>query len=629
MKNIFTFLIIILFNLTYAQSDLYVSNNSYVFVDGDGFSSDASGASVPLFVTNAINLDGTNAYIYLRDDAQLFQGNGVTGNSGTGRLSVYQTGNSNTYQYNYWGSPVGINSGPAGNSVFTPNINFYRETAAPITSTPFGFISGYDGTTTQIASYWLYTYIGLPATTNPYEDWIGLGGGSLPVGGDPSGTLAPGYGFTMKGNPSGAQQYDFRGRPNKGDISATINPNKETLVGNPYPSAIDSYYFIHDSHNQTNTTGVLKYWQQHPGSSSHNLADYVGGYALYTNAATNNNGTPADLTDDTVVDSFTPAVFYMYLLDGSIASGPPIANSMPKTAYRYIPIGQGFMMEGSGSASSVVFKNSHRVYYKQSDANSSFFRTDGAHANRTSETQYTDEGYNVVPEDFKRFRINVGFDNNGSGSYTRQLLMNFHRTATNGFDYGLEAQISELLNSDAHWTLEGTPYIIQAFNFNETLTIPLVVKVQNQQLVRFGIYDVQNFEESQPIYIHDIDNDVYVDLTVQAYELILDQGLYSDRFEITFTSESLSTDEITSNDFTIYQDNSNSQLTIINPKRLSINQVTLFDITGKHILNETNLPLKSNYKFSTQSLSDGVYITKIELKSSEEISKKVIVANKN
>ena len=53
--------------------------------------------------------------------------------------------------YNYWCSPVGINSGAAGNTVFTPNVNFYRETAAPITSSVFGYIGGYNGTTTQIA----------------------------------------------------------------------------------------------------------------------------------------------------------------------------------------------------------------------------------------------------------------------------------------------------------------------------------------------------------------------------------------------------------------------------------------------------------------------------------------------
>lgn len=622
-RTYYSFILVFLFfQFTTAQTDLYVNDGSYVFVDGSAFNSGSNNA--PLFVTNDINLNN-NGYIYLRNDAQLIQSKSTGNNAGNGKLSVYQTGNSNTYQFNYWGFPVGINSGGSGNTVFTPNVNFYRETAAPITSAPFGFVNSYDGTTTEIASYWLYTFIGLPSTANAYEDWIGLGGGSIPVGGDPNGTLASGYGFTMKGNPSGTQQYDFRGRPNSGTISVILNPNRETLVGNPYPSAIDSYLFIHDAHNATNSTGVLKFWQQHPGSDSHQLADYVGGYAHYTNTATNNNGTPNDLTDDTVVDSFTPAVFYMYLLDGSIASGPPISNSMPKIAYRYIPIAQGFMMEGSASANSVEFKNAHRIFYKQSGANSAFFRT----TNDTSitQTEYTEEGYNIVPEDFKRFRINIGFDNNGTGSYTRQLLMNMHDTATDGFDYGLEAPISELLNSDAHWVQDGKPYTIQAFNFDESLVIPLVVKVENNQMVRFDIHDIQNFDDSQPIYIHDKENDLYIDLKTQPYEIILDSGIYTDRFEVTFTTELLSNEEFNIKDFTIFQDNSNALLTVVNPKGLDINQVSLFDITGKLVINKTKLSTKDRYQFSTKNLSSGVYIATISLANGTERSKKVIVKN--
>src|SRR5690606_9589733 len=122
--------------------------------------------------------------------------NPAANNSGTGRLSVYQTGTSNTYMYNYWGSPVGQNTGAAGNTDFMPSNNFYLETGAPITSTLFGYTSGYNGTTTQISEYWLYKFTGVTPTPDEYQDWIGLGGGAS---GDRNGTLEPGYGFTMKG----------------------------------------------------------------------------------------------------------------------------------------------------------------------------------------------------------------------------------------------------------------------------------------------------------------------------------------------------------------------------------------------------------------------------------------------
>lgn len=631
MKYLYTLVLFAICSLTFAQSDLYVSNGSYVYVDGTSF---ASGPNVaPLYVTDDVNLN-TNGHIYLRNDAQLLQSNATTTstNTGAGQLSVQQTGNSNTYMYNYWASPVGQNSGTAGNMALRPNNNFYRETGAPITSTNYGFVSGYDGTATQISSYWLYSFTGLPTTTNAYEDWIGLGGGALPVGGDPNGTLAAGYGFSMKGNPSGAQKYDFRGRPNNGDITVTLNPNRETLVGNPYPSALDAYYFLHDSHNITNTTGAIKYWEQQPGATSHVLSNYVGGYGIYTIATVNDNGTPADLTDDTVTDSFVPASFRMYLLDGTVAGTPPITNAAPKTGRRYIPVGQGFMMEGSASATNVIFSNSHRVFYKQSGADSEFFKTSSTKEltdiNTIPEARYTEDGYNIVPEDFKRFRINVGFDNNGNDSYTRQLLMNFHHTATAGFDYGLEAQIAEQVSSDANWILDGTPYAIQAFDYNEALKIPLLVKVNNQQLVRFGIYDIQNFASSQPIFIHDMENNLFINLQDQAYEITLEPGNYTDRFEIVFQDHSLSTEEFNDADFFIMQNNSTSQLTILNPNQLEVKTVSLFDVSGKRILNENSLSVQDRYTFSTKNLSEGIYVAKVMFANQTTTSKKVIVSQK-
>tara|TARA_R110002012_G_scaffold206357_1_gene376128 strand:+ start:41311 stop:43140 length:1830 start_codon:yes stop_codon:yes gene_type:complete len=608
MKYLYTFILFTVTNFSFSQSDLYISNGSYVYVDGNVFT---SGTNAPLYVTNDVNLD-TNSHIYLRNEAQLLQGNNV-GNSGTGRLSAFQTGTANTYAYNYWSSPVGVNAGAAGNTAFRPNNNMYRETAAPITSTPFGYIAGYNGTATQIASYWLYTFIGLTATTNPYEDWIGLGGGTLPVGGDPNGTLASGYGFTMKGNPSSGQQYDFRGRANNGNITVTLNANRETLVGNPYPSALDARDFIHNVSNASRMTGTLKYWEQAPGATSHNLSDYVGGYALYTVSA------------DGLTDSFVPAPFTTYLLDGTATNFP--AGTGNKIARRYIPIGQGFMIEGNGTGGTITFNNAQREFYKQSGTDSYFFRNQyDDYKDTTEETTYNEDGFNNVPADFKRFRINVDFTENEL--YTRQLLMNFHNSATDGFDYGLEGKGDTPLASDAYWTLNNEPYIIQAFNYDETLRIPLVVKVRANQPVRFRIYDVQNFDESQRIYIHDKEHDIYVNLKESNYDINLPLGLYTDRFEITFTSQTLGTPDNTLADFTIFQNNESSELNLINPNFRDIKNVSVYDVSGKQVLNIKNLPISEKQTVSTKQFSNGMYIVSVGFKSGINLNKKVIIANK-
>src|SRR5690606_37780722 len=350
MKHILTLILLITYSISFAQTDLYISDNAnvYMYVDGTAFT---GGTNAPLYVTNGIQLVG-EGNLYLRNEAHLLQGS-TGNNSGTGRLSVFQTGNSNTYMYNYWGSPVGQNIGTAGNTFLQPSNNLYRETTAPITSTAYTYVSDYNGTATEIASYWLYSFLGITAAPNDYQHWLGIGRGALPVGADPDGTLAPGYGFTMKGSPTGTRQYDFRGRPNNGTITVTLNPNRETLVGNPYPSAIDALEFIHDPSNTNianeydpilfpHMTGVLKYWEQRAGATSHVLSNYVGGYALYT------------ISSDGATESFVHAPFSMYNLDGTPAGGPPSGDTDGvKTPRRYIPVGQGFMVEGTASATSV------------------------------------------------------------------------------------------------------------------------------------------------------------------------------------------------------------------------------------------------------------------------------------
>ena len=570
---------------------------------------------IALYVEDDVNIQETTATIYLRNGAQLLQGSGTTGNSGNGRLSVFQTGTSNTYMYNYWCSPVGINSGVAGNTVFTPNINFYYETAAPITSTPFGYITGYNGTATQIANYWLYTFTGITAPPYDYQDWEGLGAGpgSLSTGGLENGTLDAGYGFTMKGNSSGAQKYDFRGRPNNGTITTTLNANRETLVGNPYPSAIDAREYIHDTNNAAIIdSGTLSFWEQDPAqSTSHVLVNYVGGYATYTiNAA----GT---------VETFIPATFDTYNFDGTLNTAGGSSTS-GKNVYRYIPIGQGFMVRGNNTGGTLRTTNAMRVFQKEAPSLSEFFRTNDQQQRNTVST-YDENGLFLVPENFKRFRLNVDFND----TYTRQLLQNFHPSATNGEDYGLETVSPAALNSDVYWPFDGKAYNAQAFNFDVDLRIPLVLNIDHAQLVRFRIFDIQHFNETQPIFIHDIENDIYINLRTQPYELSLQPGIYANRFEITFTSNALNIDHHVFENLTVFQNNYVSELQVHNPNLFDIKSVQLIDVSGKQIFNQVALPLENQYAFSTKNLSEGIYIVTVTLETGQELNKKIIVTNKS
>lgn len=586
-KKIALFLLL-LSSISYAQ--LSVRNNAYVFVKDQ-----------IVFVNDNINLNETNSKIYLRNEAQIIQGSGTTGNSGEGELSVYQEGNVGAYEYNYWCSPIGLKTNNSINNPF--GITLLNDVTGLITSTPavVASVAGFNSTSSPltIEPYWIWKYI---AGTS-YSDWIHIGGNT---------TINPGEGFTMKGTlgSGDAQRYDFRGKPNTGTIAINVSNNEFTLVGNPYPSAIDALAYIHDIDNAAVMNGTLYYWEQDPSVNSHYLADYQGGYATYT----------INLAGD--VETSIAAPFNTYNGDGSInvVGAPRPLGNTPK---RYIPIGQGFMVEGTATGT-VRAKNSHRVYVKESAPNSEFFKTINTKEN--AKNILTNNGYSEVPDDYKRFRLNVDFND----AYTRQLVETFHTSATTGFDYGLESKINsnDILNSDAFWSHNNKSFLAEALPFDSSLKIPLTIKVANNMPIKIRISDIQNFEGAEHIYIHDIVNDIFVDLLTHDFDINLESGNYSKRFEVTFNKTTLNNNLIASDNFNVIQNNLLSRITISNPNSQLINSFQLYEVSGKLVINENLKSNETSYSYSSKSLSDGVYIAKINLNDYQSFSKKIVISNK-
>jgi len=579
-------LALFLCNLSFSQ--LSVRNSAYVFVNDE-----------IVFIEDDINLNEANSRIYLRDEAQIIQGSGTKGNSGLGELSVYQEANIGEHEYNYWCSPIGSKTNNSINNPF--GISFLNDAKGLINSTPatFASTSSYNGTSSplNIEPYWVWKFI----ASDNYADWVHVQGNT---------NVNPGEGFTMKGTigSGDAQRYDFRGKPNNGTISVSVLNNQFTLTGNPYPSALDARAYIWDTNNRTTITGTLHYWEQDPSTNSHYLNEYNGGYATYT---INASGT---------VETFISAVFNTYNGDGSINISNTGARS--KTARRYIPIGQGFMVEGIANGV-VIAKNAHRSYTKETAADSEFFKS----SNKKNKTTETNNRFSVVPEDYKRFRLNVDFNN----VYTRQLVETFHPTASLDFDYGLESKISEgnILTSDAYLSNNNNRYLAEALPFDETLKIPLTINLVTDMRLKVRIADIQNFNENQPIYIHDLETDIFINLKNQDFEINLESGLYSDRFEITFNNAVLSNSEETILSLKVFQNNRISQLKLLNKNSLEIESFSLFDVSGKQVMNGRISSSKRKYTFSTKSLSAGIYIVKIELLDRTVFSKKIVVSNKN
>lgn len=579
--------------MTISYAQINVRNDNYLFIKDE-----------VIFVNDNINLQEADSKMYFRDGAQLIQGIGTTGNSGIGQLSIYQNGTTHNYAYNYWCSPVGNNSAAFGNEHFTTNL--LDDATSLITSNNAAFTL-YDGIAVPltIASHWIYTF----ETSDEYNEWIHRGD---------VGTIAPGLGFTMKGTSGSGnnQLYDFRGKANNGTITNTVSTSQWTLVGNPYPSAIDALTYIHDVDNIASITGTLYYWEQDLSVMSHYTADYVGGYATYTINAT---GT---------VETFIPATFNTYNSDGTLNTTGS-ASTSGKQARRYIAIGQGFMVEGSNPTTGMVFtKNTHRTYYKESEPESEFFRIQSSDNTKRIENSRTfttpTHPYGLLPSDYKRFRLNIDFND----TYTRQLVHTFHDTeATYDFDYGLESKSPFDVENDVYWEQTNTFYVAQALPFDINMSIPLYITLNTDNTIRIRIFDIQHFDANQGIYVHDKENGSYTNIREIPFETSLSQGEYANRFEIVFATNTLGNSDITAPHFSLIQNTIKQELIIKNPDMKNIKSIYLYDLLGKTIWSDTLGNTKSEYTIDISSLSDAVYVAKIHTTNHETFIKKIILKN--
>jgi hypothetical protein len=110
----------------------------------------------------------------------------------------------------------------------------------------------------------------------------------------------------------------------------------------------------------------------------------------------------------------------------------------------------------------------------------------------------------------------------------------------------------------------------------------------------------------------------------------LPAGDHKARFEITFKNyrEVLNTPDNVVDSFQVFQNNANSMLTIVNTLEKDIVSLSLYDVTGKLIVNKINLGKAQQYEISTSNLSDGIYIVKLNTNDNLSIDKKVSIYKK-
>ncbi|WP_242155022.1 LamG-like jellyroll fold domain-containing protein [Aestuariivivens sediminis] len=564
-----------------------------------------------LWITHYLSLDGQ---IDLVGESQLVQkrytptqvSESILDIDSSGFIERDQQGTNNPFSYNYWGSPSGPQTVGSNNNPRTIN-GVMRDGTVSSSPQDISWTTTYTapGTTPiTLSSRWTYAYENY--VSNTYANWRRL---------NPTSTYFNiGLGHIMKGsgnnyveNTPGTQNYVFTGKPNNETITTPINAGYDALVGNPYASAIDANEFIYD--NQSSTTGALYFWEHYVENNTHILRDYLGGYAV-RNLLTG----IAAVTPEPTADG--------YVIEGG--SGTKIPG-------RYVPVGQGFFVFSNETGGVVTFKNSQRVFQRETNDNSQ----DGSIFIKSGNTK---NGKNnaAPPEEEQNEPQIIRFEFKTPNGAVRPLALGFtpNNAATDGVDFGYDALTKESLPDDMLFIIENQKYVIQGVGaFDDSKEYPLGIFLSNAGNIEISISAFENIPPNLKVYIYDALLGTYtkIDDKNHNFEMTLDTDIYLDRFYITFNNKNtLSVSEqnkIMSQVSVNYLQNS-KEIFIRTPDHIDVKQVYLTNILGQRIKtwNKTNTPQFSNeMKIPVDDITDATYIIEVQT-TAGNINKKVILS---
>ena len=525
--------------------------------------------------------------------------------SSIGYIERDQQGKKNSFNYNYWSSPVSNIQGLINNTPYSPSsvLKDGTNSSSPSTIT-FGdgayYADGVPSSPILTSNRWIWSYNSITLESNTalqdYYQWNYIGD---------TGLLKTGEGFTMKGTGgiapiTSTQNYVFVGKPNNANIALPLPYDQTYLVGNPYPSALDLNEFILDNlaaRAGVNVfNGALYFWDHFGLSNNHYLAEYQGGYATYSLV-----GGVAAINDSP-----------LNLNNGARGS------NIPK---QYLPVGLGFFVDAyldpavAGTTATVAggtlnFKNSQRAFVRESVPSSVFMKKRGTTKTNTD----------AQP------KIRLGFDS--SIGKHRQLLVGAVPNTTNLFDIGYDAPMFDTNENDMFWEISDSQFVIQGVpNFNTNQVIPLGIVAANAGEVTIKIDELENVSSSTKIYLHDADTGIYHDLRNSDFKISLTSGEYNKRFSLKFESQTLSIDETDKDDgiTVLYSRNYKTLIIKNNIPEATVNRVNLYNLLGQFISNwDVEDKEQTNIQIPIKNMPSGIYIVKIKT-SKGESSKKIIV----
>ncbi len=374
--------------------------------------------------------------------------------------------------------------------------------------------------------------------------------------------------------------HQFIGVPNNGSFTIPLStPPADiglSLIGNPYPSALNAIDFINENlydavTNPNNTLeGTLFFWSHNnrPTGNDFSGDDYytynLTGGVGYTSSGTGNNVSP----------------------DGFIASG------------------QGFFVLNE-IAGNLKFNNSMR----EPKNNTNFYKT------KNNKKTKDLEGH--------RIWLNITDSANKTGG---QMMVGYIENATNDFDFGYDSALFSDAKPLLIYSMLGTDKMTiqgRALPFSNGDTVPIGYYTQIADNVTISLHNTDGiFLDNQDIYLEDKLLNVIHDLKSDPYVFASAAGTFDNRFVLRFTDGTLGNEDFNVQSNKVVVSTKNKQIKI-NSFGETINKVTVFDLLGRQIYQKTKVN-SNEYLISSIESIHQTLLVKVTLQNGQVITEKTL-----
>lgn len=397
-----------------------------------------------------------------------------------------------------------------------------------------------------------------------------------------SSTMETGKGYIIRASSSygwtGSLTSTFNGKPNNGVISPTLGRiansaivnDRWNLIGNPYPSSLDAKAFLlENAVTKPTIDGYIGLWQ-HLNAPASPTSPYYSTYQY-------------NYTNDYLIYNRT---------------GPQTQNGFNG----YVASGQAFfvnLLQDTSPTSTVTFKNAFR---SKTFDNSQFLRT-----------SQNEEG-------------RIWLDLVNSANVPVRALIGYVEDATLERDRLYDAITTIGINNSIHSLIGNEIFAIQGrpTPFDSDDLVPIGYNATLAGNYKIAIAGVDGFfSQDQPIYLEDKLLDVIFDLRQNPYAFTTAAGTFNDRFILRYTTNTLGNPDFGSADNNVIVSTNHGQMTI-NSLVESIQEVTVYDILGRQLLDSKNIR-NNTFVASNLSISAQTLIVKIKLMNGIVVTRKVML----